>query len=187
MSRPALILVTGLPGTGKTTLSKEISADFSSPLISKDSIKEIIFDEMGWEDRRWSQQVGQATYRIMDYVIESQLQAGNNLILESNFSAKFDNAKFQSWQKKYNFKAVQILCHADSKVLFERFKARVENDERHPGHADSDNLEEWREKLNHDTSEPLDIEGTILRVDTTDFAAIDKHKIKDSIRHFLNN
>jgi len=188
VQRPTLILITGLPGTGKTTLSKKLSAELSLPLINKDTIKEIIFNELGWSNRQWSRKVGQATYKIMDYIIEDQLQSGNSLILESNFSPKFDNAKFQSWQEKYDCKAIQILCHADGKVLFERFKCRAENDElRHPGHVDAGNLEEWREKLNSGTSEPLDIEGTVLRVDTTDFTTVNEDEIKNTIRQFLNS
>jgi predicted kinase len=55
-----LIVVTGLPGSGKATLSAELAARLDLPLIAKDRYKEILFDTLGVRDRSWSRQIGQA-------------------------------------------------------------------------------------------------------------------------------
>jgi predicted kinase len=39
-----LVLVNGLPGSGKTTLARRLSAALGIPLISKDAIKETLTD-----------------------------------------------------------------------------------------------------------------------------------------------
>ena len=41
MNGPLLIIVSGLPATGKTTISKELAKEFSLPSIGKDTIKEV--------------------------------------------------------------------------------------------------------------------------------------------------
>ena len=62
---PALIIVTGPPGTGKTTLSRQIAAHFDLPLLNRDAFKEILFDTLGWSDRAWSQRLGGASYNAL--------------------------------------------------------------------------------------------------------------------------
>ena len=58
MTRPLLIVVTGAPCAGKTTLARRIAETFRLPLIAKDDIKESLFDSLGWKDREWSKQLG---------------------------------------------------------------------------------------------------------------------------------
>jgi uridine kinase len=49
--QPFIIMVLGLPGSGKTTLAKKISQKFSLPLLAKDDLKVMLFDVYGWKDR----------------------------------------------------------------------------------------------------------------------------------------
>jgi ribosomal-protein-alanine N-acetyltransferase len=43
----AIVVVAGSPGSGKTTLAKGIAVELGIPLISKDTIKEALFDALG--------------------------------------------------------------------------------------------------------------------------------------------
>src|SRR5688572_29837325 len=95
--QPTLILVLGLPGSGKTTLAKKLAMELTLPLVSKDDIKVMLFDVYGWKDREWSKLAGQASYEIMAYLIVEQLRAGHSLIVESPFNPEFANAKFRKW------------------------------------------------------------------------------------------
>ena len=50
-SRPTrLLLVTGLPATGKTTLARLLARRFTAPLLAKDVIKEPLLDVLGAAD-----------------------------------------------------------------------------------------------------------------------------------------
>jgi 2-phosphoglycerate kinase len=42
--RPLLVLVSGSPGSGKTTLARRLAADLVMPLLGKDTIKEALGD-----------------------------------------------------------------------------------------------------------------------------------------------
>jgi hypothetical protein len=57
-------------------------------------------------------------HRIMDYVIEEEVKAGHSIVVESNFKAEIDGARFRDFQMRYGVVLVQILCWADSDVLF---------------------------------------------------------------------
>ena len=45
------ILVTGIPATGKSTMAKAMSERMKLPVISKDTIKELLFDNVGFQSR----------------------------------------------------------------------------------------------------------------------------------------
>jgi hypothetical protein len=56
--------------------------------------------------------------------------------------------------------------------LLERFARRADGD-RHPGHLDADNLEEFKPIFLNSQHPPLEIGGALIPIDTTGFAQID--------------
>jgi predicted kinase len=54
------VLVTGLPGSGKTSLATPLAAALGLPMLSKDTIKEALWDALGPGDRVWGTQLGTA-------------------------------------------------------------------------------------------------------------------------------
>ena len=95
-SAPALIIVSGPPGSGKTTLATRLAADLRLPLLTKDRIKEILFDTLGWSDRAWSQRLGTATMELLYADLEAQLAAGCPSVIESNFRVEWAGPRFAS-------------------------------------------------------------------------------------------
>jgi predicted kinase len=183
MSQPLVIIVAGPPGAGKTTLARRIAEEFRLPLVAKDDIKESLFDSLGAKDRAWSKQLGQATYELIYYFVETQLTAGRSLIVESNFNANA-TPRFQALQTAHDFVSLQVLCYAKPAVLIERFKARWESGKRHPGHVDGEITEQ--EFATFSKYAPLDLGGTVIEIDTTDFDKIDYANSLDYIGNKLS-
>lgn len=185
MNKPKLIVITGMPGSGKTTIADFLGSNLSLPLIEKDKIKEMLFNRLGWSEREWSKKLGMATYDLMDYFIEQQLLNGYSVIIESNFKPEFDSLKFQKWKHLYNCDIIQILCHADNDILYNRFISRANSGERHPGHADANSLKEWKEFFSNpnNITQPIDVESKIKKVDTSDFSKVNLEDIVVYITH----
>jgi predicted kinase len=186
MNKTLLIIVTGAPGTGKTTLAKKISAELKMPLIVKDEIKEVLFDNIGWDipgwdPDAWQKALGRGSIEVMHHLGEELLKSQTSHILESNFVSKFANEKFKSLGEIYEFEVVQIYCHMQEDVLLDRFVKRQEQADRHPGHAENTYLEELKEALKTNRFSTLDINGELIDVDTTDFDSIDYVKIIQTI------
>jgi predicted kinase len=173
MAEPLLVIVSGLPCTGKTTLGLRLASDFQLPFVNKDGIKELLFDRLGWKDRAWSKKLGLASYDLLYYFVEQMLQAGRSSIVESNFKGDVDTPKFLSLKLKYPYLPFQIVCQTAGQVLVERFRRRSESGIRHPGHVDGMNYAEFHAVLRKGEYEPLPLGGELLTVDTTDFDAMD--------------
>lgn len=181
----SLIIICGLPCTGKTTLGKKLAQDLSLPFISRDSIKESLFDSLGWLDRQWSKKLGVASYNLLYYFIDSLVSKNISMIVESNFQAAYDTEKYRDIQNKYALKLIQIHCHTRGEVLIERFKQRSESGERHPGHVDHLNYEEFKTVLSKGEYEILGVESTNFKIDTTDFDIIDYKFLIDTLKSIL--
>ncbi|MCL4384630.1 ATP-binding protein [Patescibacteria group bacterium] len=173
MPSPYIIIISGPSCTGKTTLAQKIIERFPLPYLSKDGVKEILFDKVGWRDRAWSQKLGGASYAVLHYFMESLLTAGTSFIVESNFKAEFANQEFQKLMAKYHFTPIQIMCQCQGDILFERFKARSVSGLRHPGHCDTGNYDEFKDLLLRGQSDPLDLDGEIIIFDSTDLEHLD--------------
>jgi predicted kinase len=182
MPQPLLIVITGLPCTGKSTLGRLLSHNLSIPYISKDGIKEVLFDTLGYADRDWSRRLGLSSYALLYHFVELEVAAGCSLIVESNFDAPTAARIFEALRAKYPFRVVQVLCRTEPQVLFERFKSRAQSTERHPGHVEMQNLDEFRAALAGVQCEAIPLDGKLITLDTTDFGLVDYAGVVEEIR-----
>lgn len=183
---PLLVIFTGLPGTGKTSISQAVSRELSLPIVAKDAIKEIMYDQIGIGDKAWSGKLAMATFGIMRLMAEEQLRAGNSLIMESNYRPSLENEYFQQLAGRFDFRCVQVVCRTEPSTLARRVHERSIT-VRHPGHNDVASEAEHEQGIykRHELGDdqPLDIKGSeIILVDTTDFTKVDTAAITERIR-----
>lgn len=68
------ILVTGIPAAGKSVMAEVLSEKLSIPMISKDRIKEYLFDDVGFQSRSEKVKLGVASMNIMYYMAEQLMK-----------------------------------------------------------------------------------------------------------------
>ncbi len=179
-----LIVVTGPPCAGKTTLAAQLGRDLSLPVIHRDVLKEILFDTLGVKDRAWSREVGGSSYDLLFSFLESLLQAGCPCIAESNFEIGRATDRLKGLCKTYGFTPLEILCTAEMKTLRERYLARLESG-RHPGHVDHLNLDEISERWANNQSGSLKLGGQNIRVDTATFGNPERALLRRELQKWL--
>lgn len=168
MKKPLLLIVNGLPGSGKTTLAKRLAHDLRLPVFSRDSLYEVLFDALAGDKNLLPASMGSASFSLLYYVVASILAMGKGLIVEGFFGRPdFRTAEFLDLQRRTDFEPFQILCQADGSVLLERFLARAGSTDRHAGHADMEWLAANRERLLSGHLPPLALGGQLVEIDTT--------------------
>jgi predicted kinase len=182
-----LIIVTGRPAAGKSTLAVWLGKQLAFPVISKDSIKEVLFDQLGWQDREWSKMLGRASVELMYYFAQVQLELGKSVILDNAFHPDLASPKLQALEKQYKANVLQIICDTNSDILFERFRQRAKSGMRHDGHVDMQSLDELKAHLKQEYLLRLDIGGPVLQVDTTDLAALRYELILEQVKTVIES
>jgi predicted kinase len=132
-----LMIILGCPASGKTTLARRLAAELSAPILSKDDIKEALFDVLGVSDRESSRRLSDASFAAQLRMAETQLEAGLSCLLEGNWRAEHSGG-VRTVQARSGARTAQVWCRASSAELLRRFAARV----RHAGHLDAAGLAE---------------------------------------------
>lgn len=85
--KPLLVIVTGMPGSGKTTLAATIAKEIRCPLVSRDALKEGILRTYGMEVAA-NREVTHQVYEAFFSSIELLLGANISLVAEAAFQHK---------------------------------------------------------------------------------------------------
>ncbi|EQB90429.1 deoxyadenosine/deoxycytidine kinase [Clostridium punense] len=178
MKENLMIIVSGAPAAGKTTLSKDLAERFNLPVINKDEIKELLFDTIGVRDEEWGLKLGGASFDITYLFAEKLLQTGKPFIVEGNFDNRYSTKSFLDIRKRYPYKVIQLYCYCEAHILYERFIDRNNSGERHIGHIRPiESFEEYNKNINNREFK-LSIENSItIDIDTTDFNTVDFEEI----------
>ena len=184
---PVLIIVSGLPGAGKTTLSQRLADHFKFPLVQKDMIKETLCDVLECATLPQSQFYGRASMVLLYQIAELILKRGYPCIIESVFYPSFAMPDLLKLQQHCPFLPLQIYCRADIAVLAERVKQRWESGQRHRGHMEHLRVFDPKASIPPEFLQPLPLNGHVIEVDTTDFETINYEYLLTQIQQILSD
>ena len=159
MALPKLVVVTGPPGAGKTTIAAALRERLALPLVAKDTLKEALAEALGIAgDREASQRLGAATFQVQFGIVRELLLAGVSLIAEGNFRAPwFDDLP--------PAEIVQVHVWAEPEILRERLLER--DTYRHPVHYDREAADEIAARTAAGEWDALPLGGRLVKIDTT--------------------
>ena len=165
MDTPLLIVLTGPPASGKSTLSRRLAKTLRVPLLSMDELKERLYETIGSGDAV-EPKIEAAALALVLSLAATQLAAGVSAILESTFEAGRDEERLWRVAADRGAELVQVHCADEPERLLRRFEERARSGNRHPGHGDRpEDVDEVRARLEAGVWEPLDLPGALVRVD----------------------
>jgi predicted kinase len=193
-----LILLAGLPGTGKTYLSTIINNKLGSFYkLSQDDLKEYYCDMYGYRNLEEKQKIEKIAWEKYYEIMEQQMQIGSNIMSDYPFSQK-QKPHIQQLVERYGYEVVTIRLIADLDVLFERQKKRDMDPTRHLSHivtsykkgdhlanrSNADNLLNYEEFIKRCTTRGYDTFelGKLFEVDVSDYTKVNYSRLLEDIR-----
>ena len=168
--KPPLVIVSGAPASGKTTLSRLLADRLPLPLLAKDHLRRIFrdaFDANTLEENRRLLNPGFVVYYEL---ISGLLRSGVGVVAECNFHRGISEPELRPVAALGT--PVIVHCQVDRALSVRRFIARhtLALPERRYA-FDGDRIAELERGIPQDAwerAEPVEIGAPVLRVDTTD-------------------
>lgn len=126
-----LIIISGDLASGKSTLASALSKELNIPYLTKDSLKEIACDAIGYSNREENRNLSIAATDSMIYFFNQVAIVGGGLILEANFRNN-EITKIKEIAEQNGYNVVLIMLFGDVNLLYQRFLDRLP--ERHIAH-----------------------------------------------------
>lgn len=119
LTRPALILLYGYPGAGKTYLARQLSEDIQAAHVQSDRIRFELF-----EQPRYDRQENQIVDHLMQYMTEEFLNAGISVLYDINAMRFNQRRELRDLARKHKAEVLLIWLQIDHESAFLRATKR---------------------------------------------------------------
>lgn len=181
--KPTLVIVTGPPASGKTSIVEQLAKSMKLPLFTKDEIKERFADVLGETALEHASELGKGSQLQLVAIAEELVTTGHSVVVESFFHKGITEPQFEPLLHIANTVVVHITADEDS--LLQRYTERMDDPSRHEIHNAEGTPEELRKVLQQGLGDPLDLDCPLIVLDTTD-REYDGSEVADMVSEYLS-
>jgi predicted kinase len=149
LSKPCLVLIMGVAGSGKTTLSREILRRVWAVYLDNNHVADAFFP--GTRNGRRYEKLRPHLYRALYTIAEENLRAGNSVLLDVPHMKEIQDPQWRRFIKRLAVRTKSQLiimrCLCSERVLQSRIRSRGEK-------RDRQKLSHWKE---FSTAQPIDV------------------------------
>jgi hypothetical protein len=121
MARPVLVVVVGLPGTGKSYFSRRLVEQVPMLILETDTLRRVLFPEPSY-----SASESARLFRACHLLIRNLLKKGIPLVFDATNLVEAHREHIYHIADQLGVKLVLVSIEAPPEVVYERLKRRVE-------------------------------------------------------------
>lgn len=125
-----LIILTGAPASGKSSIAKAVGKELGIDVISKDGFKIELFEKYGFTNHAEKKELSIMGEKMMHETIKKYVVQNKDLIVDNNFK-HFDNIRDILENTEVIVEIRCICCVADYDILAKRYNDRIRSGNRH--------------------------------------------------------
>ncbi len=123
MNKSKLMIISGLPGAGKSTVAESLAAELSVPLFSVDPIESSILKS----GLKRSFETGLAAYLVVEALAGEQLKRGLSVIIDAVSPVQEARDMWHNLARTYNATLIIIECVLEREFHKKRIESRIRN------------------------------------------------------------
>lgn len=117
---PHLIILTGIPGSGKSYFAEHFSKSFNAPLVSDEIVRTQLFDKPSYDSNE-----DELISKIMNLLLTEILKTNKTVVYKGSTATKSERNEIVKLCKKYGYEPFLVWIQTDIGTAKKRFIKKI--------------------------------------------------------------
>lgn len=122
LGSPIVVMVVGIPGSGKSFFARRFAETFGAPLISEDKIRYTLFSNHTYESNEQAM-----VDQVAELLLDELLVTGKTFVIDGGYATKISRVEFEKIASQNGYKTLVVWVQTDDPTARRRATHRSDD------------------------------------------------------------